>query len=154
MKTDTITILKGGVTYSTVMEATDCCVCGVPFAMPESLMKQRRYDGERFYCPNGHSLVYKDSDQSRLERRAKRAEEEARALRDSYNEVRMDLAQEKRSKAAIKGQLTKTKKRVGNGVCPCCNRHFVNLERHMKGQHPGYVEKGTSKTIRGRDHEQ
>ncbi|MBV6448554.1 hypothetical protein [Nitrosomonas sp.] len=36
-----------------------------------------------------------------------------------------------RSARAYKGQATKIKRRVGRGVCPCCNRHFENLERHM-----------------------
>ena len=27
-----------------------------------------------------------------------------------------------------------------NSVCPYCSRHFANLERHMKGHHPAYVE--------------
>lgn len=29
---------------------------------------------------------------------------------------------------------------VGAGVCPCCNRTFKNLARHMAGQHPGFTE--------------
>jgi hypothetical protein len=24
------------------------------------------------------------------------------------------------------------------GVCPCCNRTFQQLARHMKAKHPGY----------------
>lgn len=39
------------------------------------------------------------------------------------------------------------KNRVANGVCPCCNRHFENLERHMKGQHPDFQpEAGEERT--------
>lgn len=45
-----------------------------------------------------------------------------------------------RALRATKGRLTKTKKRIANGVCPCCNRHFVNLERHMTGKHPDYTK--------------
>jgi hypothetical protein len=26
-------------------------------------------------------------------------------------------------------------KRVNAGICPCCNRHFTDLERHMKSKH-------------------
>jgi hypothetical protein len=29
---------------------------------------------------------------------------------------------------------------VANGVCPCCNRTFQNLARHMAGKHPDYEE--------------
>jgi DNA repair exonuclease SbcCD ATPase subunit len=43
-----------------------------------------------------------------------------------------------RSASALKGVVTKKKKqldRVINGVCPCCNRHFKNLQRHMDDVH-------------------
>jgi hypothetical protein len=46
---------------------------------------------------------------------------------------------ERRSKAAYKGQLTKVRRKVANGSCPCCNRHFENLQRHMQTKHPEYV---------------
>jgi hypothetical protein len=36
--------------------------------------------------------------------------------------------------------VTKLKQRVANGVCPCCHRSFVNLHRHMAGQHPDYTK--------------
>ena len=29
--------------------------------------------------------------------------------------------------------------RVGHGVCPCCNRTFGDLYRHMSTKHPGYA---------------
>jgi hypothetical protein len=34
--------------------------------------------------------------------------------------------------------MTRIKKRVAAGVCPCCNRSFKDLARHMAGQHPDY----------------
>jgi hypothetical protein len=46
-----------------------------------------------------------------------------------------------RSHAATKGHVTRKKRqleRVASGVCPCCNRSFVNLRRHMKTQHPEF----------------
>ena len=45
----------------------------------------------------------------------------------------------RRKAAALRGVVTRTKNRVGNGVCPCCNRTFANLMRHMHDQHPGYT---------------
>jgi chemotaxis response regulator CheB len=44
-----------------------------------------------------------------------------------------------REHSATRAQLTKTKKRVANGVCPCCNRTFKQLARHMKAKHPEFV---------------
>jgi hypothetical protein len=33
--------------------------CGVSFWMPEAFGERRREDHQRFFCPNGHPLVYK-----------------------------------------------------------------------------------------------
>ena len=57
------------------------------------------------------------------------------ALVDRLNE---DIRHKDRKLSASKGQMTKLKNRVKNGVCPCCNRTFVNLLRHMKSKHPEY----------------
>ena len=46
----------------------------------------------------------------------------------------------RRSRAALKGQVTKIKRRVSKGICPCCRRNFANLKRHMEGQHPDWSE--------------
>ncbi len=35
-----------------------------------------------------------------------------------------------------KNKLSRQLKRVNKGVCPCCNRTFVNLANHMKTTHP------------------
>ena len=55
--------------------------------------------------------------------------------------VAASVRPETRRRAAAKGQLTKVKKRVGNGVCPCCTRSFTDLARHMESKHPAYVER-------------
>ena len=140
-KTDTIRIPQGDIEYSTTLETISCGKCGVVFALPESFIGARRKDHETFYCPNGHPRYYpQENETERLRRQLKEAESHHERLRRCYEEKAMDLADEKRRHASTKGQLTKTKKRIANGVCPCCHRHFVNLERHMKGQHPEYVE--------------
>lgn len=123
------------ISYSTRLVRQDCYSCGVPFAMSESLYNEAIKDHSRwFYCPNGHSqhFIGKTDEQLERERRI-RAEATEQALRDQ-------LAASERSKAALKGVVTKTKRRIGKGVCPCCNRHFTNVERHMESRHPEYAE--------------
>ncbi|WP_108665129.1 hypothetical protein [Euzebya rosea] len=108
-----------------------CCNCGMAFAMPISFKDQRLADGKTFSCPAGHEQHYtarKDEVDS-----LKRQLAAERGNRRHTEEL---LDREKRSKAAYKGQLTRTRKRVAAGVCPCCNRSFENLARHMSGQHP------------------
>jgi hypothetical protein len=127
-------------TYTGTLAIEECCKCHITFAMPKDLQRRCIEAGPAmmFYCPLGHSQHYTASEVQRLKEKLEReqrwrkdAEIRARAARDQA-----DAAE--RSRAAYKGQLTKAKKRIGNGVCPCCNRHFANVERHMAGQHPDY----------------
>ena len=41
--------------------------------------------------------------------------------------------------SAQKGVTTRLKNRVQKGVCPCCNRYFAQLQRHMTTQHPNFA---------------
>jgi ssDNA-binding Zn-finger/Zn-ribbon topoisomerase 1 len=121
-------------TIATVtLEAVECPDCGCIFGMTKTMDDARRANHRRFYCPNGHHLSYPG--ESREEKLKRQLEQTSNQLANTQSRLEM----EKRSKAAVKGQLTKTKKRVGNGVCPCCNRSFANLARHMHGQHPEYA---------------
>lgn len=117
-------------------ETIDCPNCGMLFAITEELENRRRADGKSFYCPNGHSMSYGDTVHDRLR------DERARTARltASLDQVRADRDALERSRSAVRGQLTKVKRRVANGVCPCCNRTFKDLAAHMTTQHPDYVE--------------
>lgn len=126
--------------YSATLVVEECCNCHIAFAVPRDFYDQCVNAGpvKTFYCPLGHAQHYTKSEVTRLRdefeaehRRRVWAETNARAVRDQ-------LQAAERSKSALKGQLTKTRRRIGNGVCPCCTRHFANVERHIKGQHPGY----------------
>lgn len=122
------------------LETDTCASCGIVFGMPEHFITKRREDGATFYCPNGHSLHYKTTKVDQLKKELEQANRTAEQYRNWYRAEQGDHEHTKHRLRATKGVLTKTKKRVANGVCPCCSRHFVNLERHMKGQHPEYEE--------------
>ena len=115
-----------------------CCACGVQFAYPYSLYRNARDTGQSFYCPNGHSLSYKTTELDRLKEENEKLHRDKARLRRQKQEVETDLKYAKNSLRTTKGVVTKMKKRIGNGVCPCCNRHFTNLENHMKTKHPDY----------------
>jgi hypothetical protein len=108
------------------------CICGINYAIPATLDKQLRdHCGEgrgtkSVYCPLGHQWHYT----------GKSAEERVAEEKRRTQAVRDLLAQEERSHVATRGHLTRVKKRVHKGVCPHCNRHFENLERHMHAKHP------------------
>jgi hypothetical protein len=123
-----------GVTYqeTATMVTIDCVSCGMMFAVPEVWERKRRRSHDWFYCPNGHNLHFPQESDVEKQQRLREQAERVLARREQ------DLEHERRSHAATKGQLTKTRKRVAGGVCPCCNRSFVNLARHMQGQHPDF----------------
>lgn len=124
------------VTINLVTE--DCCHCGVTFAMPVSFNKQRREDGDWFFCPAGHKQHYTETEAEIERKKREQAERRLASEQEWSRRMQNDLAAERKSHATTKGQLTKTRKRVQGGVCPIdgCHRHFVNLERHMATKHP------------------
>ena len=115
------------------------CWCGVQHAVPESLRKEqiRKHDDGKvpmgIYCPLGHSHVPSGKSEAdllreKLDRQIARSDQMQSQLRDT-----------EASLSATKGVVTRIKKRVGHGVCPCCQRNFKNLRRHMKTKHPKFV---------------
>lgn len=125
--------------YETLTQMT-CGNCGVAFAIPETMRAEKERDGGSWYCPNGHSRVYTESVAEKLAK----AEERLRVSRQREQATRDLLAAEERSHRATRGVVTRQKKklvRVANGVCPCCNRTFQNLLRHMDTKHPDYTPK-------------
>ncbi len=124
-------------TYTGRLVVTSCW-CGIHMAIPSDLESiARRNKGHTVYCPLGHKFIYSNTTEEKLEEanRRLRSEQKRRAATAEL------LAHEERSHASTRGHVTRKRKqleRVKGGVCPCCNRTFVNLARHMKGQHPNF----------------
>lgn len=118
------------------LTATECSACGVQFAMPDGMLKAKQGNGQTFYCPNGHSLSWAKTDADRL--RDELATTKTRLLRE-----REAREQAERQARAYKGEVTKAKKRAAAALCPCCNRSFVQLRRHLENKHPEFVAAGT-----------
>lgn len=115
-----------------------CYSCIVHFAMDGALYDRRLADGDTFYCPNGHAQHFTESTVDQLKKQNQNLK-----TRLSYSEQACSRQYEenqriKKEKAVIKGQLTKTRKRVANGTCPCCHRTFINIARHMDSKHPDF----------------
>ena len=118
--------------FTIVLDHIECGDCGVHFGLTRQHHKAVRASGKSFYCPKGHRICYSDTEVARLKRKLE-YEEACRSRAEGR------AAHEERRAAAYKGHLTRTKNRIKNGVCPCCNRQFKNLQRHMASQHPDYV---------------
>ncbi len=113
-----------------------CPLCGVHYGLEERYREHRQdvpsSDPTRhWHCPNGHRLCFTESKADEQRRRAERAEQRMARIEDERNHAQRQLS-------AAKGQATRLRNRAANGVCPCCNRSFANLRRHMSNKHPDY----------------
>jgi len=100
------------------------CVCGIAYAIPESLYDQaiKHKAQHTLYCPLGHQWHYMGKTDAQ---KLREAEASIVSMRDQLDAERQ--AHER------------TKKRVAKGVCPCCHRSFTQLKRHMTTKHPEFV---------------
>lgn len=121
--------------YQQHLEIETCITCGVTFTLPVELLRRRKRDHQNFFCPNGHPQMYP----------AETEEDRLRKLLDQANQRSTELTAENTRLAAAKNKLAKEMKkehqRVAGGVCPCCNRTFIALGRHMATKHPDYSAK-------------
>lgn len=110
-----------------------CGTCGIRFALESGYHKKLLEDHDLWwYCPNGHKIHYLGKTvEDVLRDQLKWAKEDAERHRKSAESAR-------RSTSVVRGHLTRVKRRVSHGVCPCCNRSFENLRRHMSTKHPEY----------------
>ena len=111
-----------------------CVNCGIEFGVPNSWENERRRSHKGFNCPNGHSLSFNSESKEERFRRQRDRLQQRLAEKDD------EIENQRRLTAARKANVTKLKRRAAAGVCPCCNRTFQNLKRHMDGQHPTYVD--------------
>lgn len=126
-------------TVRTTLVVEECCRCGTVFAFADELRQKclddRGPNGRQFYCPNGHAQHYTGATA------AQRLERELSWSRDRAARIERERDHAEARRRGQLGANTRLKKRVANGVCPCCKRTFKDLARHMTGQHPEFVEK-------------
>lgn len=125
-------------TYQGQLVTTNCW-CGIHYAVPSEffeMIKSQHRDGVRqtaIYCPLGHTWEFSGKGEAEL------LQERLDAERARSARIAADRDQIQASLSATKGQVTKLKKRVAAGVCPCCGRTFQQLSRHMANKHPDYA---------------
>lgn len=121
--------------------SVDCYKCHAIFGMTAEADSAYRKNHVLFCCPycgeRQHYVI--ESEEERLRKKVNTLEQNYKWADNARRSAEQDAANERRSKAAYKGQLTKVRRKVANGSCPCCNRHFENLRRHMLTKHPEYV---------------
>ncbi len=137
------------ITVSTKLSVRVCPSCGGQFAISQEYIDHCYELGgfrKTWACPYCKEIRgFGEGAQQKLEKQlqeAKRETEQVKTSRDWHAKRREEAMAEaehfRKSRDGMKGALVKTKKRIAGGVCPCCNRSFVSLARHMKSQHPEY----------------
>ena len=116
------------------MVIEECCKCGVPFGITKDMQGRLFESHDWFYCPNGHPQHYDGPSDSEKLRKA--LAEEKRKTSNAQFEL---MAAEKRI-AAEQRKVKRLEKRAKGGACPCCNRQFISVARHMKTQHPDFAK--------------
>ncbi|MCA8902077.1 MAG: hypothetical protein KDA53_12590 [Hyphomonas sp.] len=125
-----------------------CCECREFFGMSRDYYEVAQRTGQFWYCPSGHRQHFArgPSEAEKLREELNTAQAEQSRLRqqlaykdDRIREERESRESTERRLSATKGVVTRIKNRVAAGTCPCCNRTFQNLARHMRGQHPDYT---------------
>ncbi len=128
------------ITHDIILATETCCNCHIAFAMPQELQVKCKQDGTTFYCPNGHPQVYSKPEITKLQEQLNRANSDAQYWRQRQVDIAAEKLHVERQLRTRKGQITKIKNRIGKGVCPCCNRTFENVARHMESQHPEFIK--------------
>jgi Zn-finger protein len=118
-----------------------CAACFVPFGIMDQLERQRREDGKTFHCPNGHENIFRESEVAKLNKQLEtvKRDKDAALAREQMERDQRIAAESHRDKIAK--AFKKSEQRTKNGVCPCCTRSFVNLQRHISTKHPGFAPK-------------
>ena len=135
----TVNYLQNSITSQLV--GMECGQCGISFAITQEKYDRCNDRGENFYCPNGHCRVFCKSEVAKLEEALARERRKGDNLKCDLNNEQYYRKHAENQVRAERGAKTKLKKRIAAGVCPCCRRHFTNVERHIKCKHPDYSKK-------------
>lgn len=130
-------------TYTGQLDVVTCW-CGMKHAIPTELRDyqlRQHADGQRYsiYCPLGHTYIPSGKSKStQLEEQLERERRRAGRLAAERDQVTASLRAQRGATTRARNQRDRDRRRVAAGVCPCCNRTFQNLARHVAGQHPDY----------------
>lgn len=119
----------------------NCGNCAGTYAINEAYRQKRQDTATGWHCPYCQTAwgYFGTNEAARLRRAL---EDKQRSLEfHKANAASERAAREKteRRLSATRGAKTRLQNRIKNGVCPCCTRTFMNLQRHMTTQHPEFT---------------
>lgn len=113
-----------------------CGTCGVFFIIPQVVYENHRRNGGFSHCSNGHQWGFRSGTeqaaQEALRRERDRLKQDAARLKD-------EIAAEKSRADKAEKKYLQARRRAAAGVCPCCNRTFANVQKHMLSKHSNVV---------------
>ena len=143
--THTLLAAEQGFTYPTKgdLAVQTCCACGILFAVDGDYDRRRREDHKDFHCPNGHPQHYTGKTEAQRQRqRAEQAEAKAARLQAHADQQAAEIGYQQRRASALKGHLTRMRRRIAAGVCPvpgCQRTGLTQTLRHIAAKHPDWL---------------
>lgn len=132
-----------GYTYavSTTLIVWECPSegCGIVYGIPKEFADSLHANGGSYYCPNGHRLSWRETDADRLRKKLNAAERRAESSEQAARYQREQRLRIERSNIALRGHLTRMRRRIAAGVCPvpgCKRTGFTQTVRHIRAKHP------------------
>lgn len=129
------------ISFTVVLTDINCGQCGGTYAINERFRKQREVYGDGWHCPYCQCSwgYFTNSENARLKKEIEDEKKRTQAALARANEAAVRAAQATADAAAADRKLKRHLKRTVAGVCPCCNRTFQQLQRHMKTKHPDFT---------------
>jgi len=115
-------------TATMTIYTANCPTCGILYGIPEDYRERRQLDGQTWYCPSGHSIVYRKPELQALREQQVALRSELDIAYAAQRRITEDLSLKTK-------EVKRLRQRAKAGVCAECHRHFVNVERHMASKH-------------------
>lgn len=113
-----------------------CGTCAVWHTVPEIVYDCFKREGGYWHCPNGHQRGW-DKGTDAIERENIRRERDR--LKQDAARLQDEIAAERKRADEAEHKIVQVRRRAVAGVCPCCNRTFLNVQKHMQSKHPNVV---------------
>lgn len=117
------------ITETVQLTTMRCGGCGMVWAMPEFFRLERQKTGQSWFCPRGCERANKETEAEKLLKQLTASKTET--LRQTQLKIEAELAREESIR-----KLKRVERRARAALCPCCNRSFSNLQRHLQTKHP------------------
>lgn len=132
------------ITAETGLNIITCPDCAGTFAISKDYMNEASRLGnfkKCWTCPYCKAeRGYGEGKIQELEKQLSEKENSLQWERQRAEVAAREAAHFRKSRDTIAGLQKSLKLRLSKGVCPCCHRHFRNIEAHMKNKHPRFNE--------------